>query len=113
MTGAAVASVAAAGFMEERLKEHKELMVIIADMDKLPLDLRDCDRGFKTDTKSAPDVTYFTRVRARVPRSGWALKRFPGVRDWVDIKQAKYDEKFVRLEKIEPIPKLLVYKVQP
>ena len=41
------------------------------------------------------------------------MKRFPGVRDWVDIKQAKYDEKYVRLEKIEPIPKLLVYKVQP
>ena len=49
------------------------------------------------------------------------MKRFPGVRDWVNEKNAhagdsplnKYEYKEVRLERLEPIPKMNIYKVQP
>lgn len=48
-----------------------------------------------------------------VPRSGWALKRFPGVRDWVNYNFSKYSAKQVRLVRDSPDPVMKIYKVQP
>ena len=67
-----VTTVAVTGqaYQNEILAEHERLMKIVEEQELLPEDLRDCDYGDKVAKRAAPDVTYFARVRVRVPRSG-------------------------------------------
>ena len=47
------------------------------------------------------------------------MKRFPGVRDWVSESKLQaasdsekaYDLKYIRLERVEPMPKMNIYTV--
>ena len=79
---------------------HEEIMAYIEKFDPpadsnatpVPLDLRGCEFGVTRDQMDGPWQTTFLRARVRVPRSGWALKKFPGVRDWVNDKSKKFGE---------------------
>lgn len=93
----------------------------------LPADLRECSAEDvdatlaatatitnKQDAEGADEAAY-TRFRMRVPQSGWALKRFPGVKEWVNrvyTDTAVIDQSYLVIERTEPIPEVLVYDVQ-
>ena len=57
----------------------------------------------------------YERARVKVPKSGWALKKFPGVYAWTqeynDDASAGWNKDLVVLEKGEPIPTIKKYNV--
>ena len=76
------------------------------------LDLRECS---EPNGKSESGITQVDngegglvdkadtrRARLRVPKSGWALKKFPGVKAWVNANKDTYDPTELIVERNEP-----------
>ena len=83
-------------------------MVIAAngqDIANTPLDQRVCTGT--TFNNGAP----FIRARMRMPASGWALGKFPGVKTWVNEKKKNFESPNIIIERSEPVPNLNVYDV--
>ena len=86
----------------------------------LAKDLRDCEifgTGDEASTNYAlasDDGASYERARVRVPKSGWALKKFPGVYAWVheyENESPGWDTNLVIIERGEPIPVIKKYNV--
>ena len=65
-----------------------------------------------------PDaVASYARVRINLPKSGWAMKRFPGVKAWLkeSYDAGHWDKNLVIVSRIstQSLPEIVYYDVQP
>ena len=72
-----------------------EITAYVAEQNANPIDLRDCeltgaDGSVNGEEVNVGDVS--KRARVRVPKSGWALKKFDGVKEWIDSYTTNTDD---------------------